>query len=481
MALDPTTIGRYRVLRVLGRGAMGLVYLGEDPRLKRKVAIKVLHDTLDDRATYLLRFQREAAISARLHHPNIVSVFDVGEESEAGPYMAMEYVEGMLLSRFLRQESDPETLARLLIQAAWAIQASSEAGIVHRDIKPDNMIVGKDGRLKLMDFGVALGDEPRLTRWGTLFGTPAYYAPEMLVGGEPSLATDRYAFAVTAFEVLTGTLPFAANHMGTLLYSVVHDRPQIPQGHGAAFEAVFQKALAKAPEDRYPDLFTFLEELLRSLPLAPESTTRLLATLTGEVPLTWHRPFPTLLATPVVESPKGPPPPWFQQHPWILVTAGILAMAGLAALFWPPSQRRVDISSSPAEADVMVNGRFLGRTPLQGLRLAEENTLLRVERPGFQPVIRELGPNEWNVHLILPRMPYLVSVVSDPAGAEVYLDGRAMGLTPMTGLAVPIEGRHEILLMKAGCLPWKQVLDAEAPLPALIRLRRIGDSGKPSR
>lgn len=304
MPLDPQTIGRYRVLRVLGRGAMGLVYLGEDPRLKRPVAIKVLHDTLEDRPTHLLRFQREAAISARLHHPNIVSVFDVGEDPDAGPFMAMEYVEGMLLSRYLRQDSDRETLIRLLIQAAWAIEASTAAGIVHRDIKPDNMIVAKDGRLKLMDFGVAIGDEPRLTRWGTLFGTPAYYAPELLVGGEPSAATDHYAFAVTAFEALTGTLPFSTSHMGTMLFEVVHSAPNIPQGFGAAFEATFQKALAKSAAERFPELRSFLDSLISALYLPQAVEDNLRATLTGELPLTWTRP---LKIPPVV--PSAPPAP----------------------------------------------------------------------------------------------------------------------------------------------------------------------------
>ncbi|MDP2874800.1 MAG: serine/threonine-protein kinase [Holophaga sp.] len=344
MPIPPPTIGRYEVQRVLGRGAMGVVYLARDPLMKRLVAVKIVHCLSEDRKILLLRFQREAEISARLNHPNIVTAFDVGEDPYVGPFMTMEFVDGTLLSQMVRDGLDLESLFHLFIQGAAALGASSVAGIAHRDVKPDNMIVSREGRLKLMDFGIARGEESKLTQAGMVFGTPSYTAPELLVGGDASPASDRWAFIVTVFELLTGELPFHGANVGATLFAIVHEEPRNIESCSPAFADVFRKALAKAPASRYPDLETFLQDLLAVLPIPEEAKSRLGAYLSGDLPLGWTRPFPMpeshqpaqeLVALPLepAPSPEPLPPVFWYQGRWGLVALVVTALMAALSIF----------------------------------------------------------------------------------------------------------------------------------------------------
>lgn len=270
----PERIGRYRVTSLLGHGAMGNVFLAEDPLLKRKLAIKVVRIQGDEGDRTLERFEREAQISAQLNHPNIITVFDVGQDPEVGIFLAMEYIQGSSLASLIRdRRPGPETGLFLLIQGMRALQAASDAGIVHRDIKPENMMVSEQGRLKLMDFGLARGEDNRLTATGVFMGTPSFTAPELLLGKEPTVETDRYAFAVTAFELMLGNLPFPGNNLGVTLYKIVHDPPLFPEGTPPAVVKLFTRALAKNPQERYPDLVSFMKDLILASPL-PEGVRR---------------------------------------------------------------------------------------------------------------------------------------------------------------------------------------------------------------
>ena len=222
----PQSIARYQVKRSLGEGGMGMVFLAEDPILKRRLAIKVVKEVGEARNQGFLRFRREAEISAQLNHPNIVQVYDVGMDPEVGPFLAMEYVEGKSLAHHLRdRDMEPEVLVKALIQAARALRAAHRQAIVHRDVKPENILWAEQGRAKLMDFGIARAFAPggfspeplsdravdpesedvahtialRLTRAGEFIGSPAYASPELLLGQEATPASDRFAFAATAF------------------------------------------------------------------------------------------------------------------------------------------------------------------------------------------------------------------------------------------------------------------------------------------
>lgn len=276
---EPHRIGRYEVKRELGHGAMGVVYLAFDPLLKRPLAIKTVREFGPDAESTLVRFQREAEISARLNHPNIVTVHDVGEDPQAGPFLAMEFVDGLPLSDLIRQGLPPESTLDLLLQGASALQAAERAGIVHRDVKPANILVSHDGRLKLMDFGIARGDDSRLTQTGQIMGTPSYTAPEALAGAEPSSVTDHYAFAVTAFQMLSGVLPFECATIAATLFRIVHDPPLFPDSMPEPQRRVFERALAKEPGDRYPTLTAFMRDLVIALALPADLQARFLADL----------------------------------------------------------------------------------------------------------------------------------------------------------------------------------------------------------
>lgn len=262
---DLETIGRFRIERLLGSGGMGAVYLAEDPVLKRRVAVKVVQGS-GSQQEGLARFRREAEVSARLNHPNVITIYDVGEDPKAGPFIAMEFVDGSSLGELVQQSAlrGPVDRLRILIDAMRAVEAAHAAGIVHRDIKPGNLMIAKDGRVKLMDFGVARDEDSGLTMTGAVIGTPAYISPEQLKGSPPSAATDRYAFVVMAFETFTATKPFSGPTTVTLLYNIAHQPPTYPESLSPALRKVFERALAKNPDERYPDLPSFLAAMIRA-------------------------------------------------------------------------------------------------------------------------------------------------------------------------------------------------------------------------
>ncbi|MBA2542205.1 MAG: serine/threonine protein kinase, partial [Deltaproteobacteria bacterium] len=226
------TVGRFLVLGRLGAGGMGVVYAAYDPELDRRVALKLLRGSSreDDVRARLLR---EAQAAARLSHPNVVSVFDIGV-FEGRVYFAMEYVEGVTLAEWLRGDRAWPDIVEMFVQAGRGIAAAHEAGVIHRDFKPENVLVGRDGRARVVDFGLARaadgeptpvpalassadpdetqpamrGISDRLTRTGTLLGTPRFMAPEQFAGGEITPSTDQFGFCVALYSALYRTLPF---------------------------------------------------------------------------------------------------------------------------------------------------------------------------------------------------------------------------------------------------------------------------------
>ena len=220
------TLGSYQIQREIGRGGMGVVYLAHDSSLSRRVAIKVLNPSLRTDAEYVRRFMREARSIARLRHPNIVRVF--GVENYSGQHLiVMEYVDGEPLSSLIKREG-PLTLPQacsIARQVAAALAVTHENGIVHRDMKPDNILIDREGVAKVTDFGLArdFAVASQLTRPGAVLETPAYMAPEQCLGLPVDTRCDIYALGVTFFEMLTGTRPFDAPDELALMYCIVHE------------------------------------------------------------------------------------------------------------------------------------------------------------------------------------------------------------------------------------------------------------------
>ena len=264
---QPASVGRYRILGEIGRGAMGAVYRAEDPKLGRTVAVKMISAAVasgEDRAEVAARFEREARVAARLLHPNVVAVYDAGSEGDS-LYLVMECVDGDTLGHRLARGQFPSTAQALEIaaQAADALAAAHEAGIIHRDIKPGNLLLDRQGRVKVSDFGVAkaVGEQTELTRTGMMVGSPAYMAPEQVKGMPLDGRSDLFSLGVVLFELILRRKPFPADTVTTLVYQILHEDPLQEAGLGAALApevaGFLRWVLAKDREARIPDARTF--------------------------------------------------------------------------------------------------------------------------------------------------------------------------------------------------------------------------------
>jgi len=265
----PEQFGRYRILRKLGGGGMGTVYLAEDCELGRKVALKVPHFTADDTVA-IERFKREAKVAARIEHPNLCPVYDVGNVSGTH-YLTMPYIEGRQLSRWLKEETvwEPEAAAELVRKLALALGVMHERGVMHRDLKPSNVLVQAGGEPVLVDFGLARsfdGNSQTLTETGERLGTPAYMSPEQVLGDSKKIgpATDVYSLGMILFELVTGKLPFTGPPMamyGQILHAKLPPPSSLYPGLDGQIDAICLKALAKRAEDRFSSMSAFAEAL----------------------------------------------------------------------------------------------------------------------------------------------------------------------------------------------------------------------------
>jgi hypothetical protein len=264
----PASIGRYTITGELGRGAMGVVYRATDPALERPVAIKVIAARTGvvplSGEELETRFLREARVAARINHPGVVTVHDAGREGNS-LYLVMELVEGESLSDRLarrRFPSAPEAL-EIVAQVADALGAAHALGVVHRDVKPGNIMLTRGGRVKVADFGVAkaIGEQTDLTRTGTVIGSPAYMAPEQVRGQVLDGRADLFSLGVVLYELLLRRKPFPADTVTTLIYQILHDDPladpQISRALGEEVAAFLRRCLSKPLDARVRDAATF--------------------------------------------------------------------------------------------------------------------------------------------------------------------------------------------------------------------------------
>ena len=256
------SLGRYEILEELGRGAMGIVYKGRDPKLNRVTAIKTIRftDDFDEEQAAKIReqFYREAEVVAKLSHPNIVTIFDVGEDLDLS-YLAMEYLEGESLEGFARKDNLMPIRKGIDVtaQVCDALAYAHNHGIVHRDIKPANIMILKNGLVKVTDFGIARATASSKTRTGVIKGTPYYMSPEQISGMKVDGRSDIFSLGIVFYQLLTGELPFGGENLAAIMYQITTVDPEPPTKHNPkiykAAVAILNRALEKSLESRYQD------------------------------------------------------------------------------------------------------------------------------------------------------------------------------------------------------------------------------------
>lgn len=267
--VENLSLGRYRILSELGRGAMGIVYEAEDPKIHRKVALKVVHLKslgVDEVDQVKQRFFREAQAAGKLNHPNIVTVYDVGEEHDVA-YIAMDMLIGKPMSSLIgRHQGDLKTVVGWIAQAAEALAYAHESDVIHRDVKPANMIIEeRTQRLKLTDFGVARIAGVQQTQTGIVLGSPSYMSPEQIRGEKLTGATDIFSLGVTLYQTITGQLPFAGDTLPALAYAITQTKQSSPRTLNEAVPVslvrICNKALQKNPDERFSTAAEFAKSL----------------------------------------------------------------------------------------------------------------------------------------------------------------------------------------------------------------------------
>jgi protein kinase-like protein/PEGA domain-containing protein len=453
----PKTLGRFEILREIGRGAMGQVFLARDPKIERQVAIKTIvlpPGTPENEARETgRRFLREAQAAGRLLHPNIVTIFDVGEDQGVS-FIAMEYIDGETLDRRARPDTllPPGEVRLLITQAAAALDHAHAAGVIHRDVKPANLMRLADGTLKITDFGLAKEPSASLTQTGVLLGTPSYMSPEQIQGRPLDGRSDLFSLGVVLYELLTGTRPFEADSISTIIYRVLYEDPRPPAvlnpGLPIEINRVIARALAKDPAHRYESGAMMVTDMTRALaslppdslkrpfprpaPAAPRPATTARSVAAPQqggsrpaAPAATGRPA-GLSATRPARSPRpaagGAPRPaertsasLLAHHPVKITALALTVAAGL--LFFPRGANRYETAGSHRDPS-----RSSGPIQAAGIGAGAPDTEAGPNQAG--PPAAVWTPDSGAPNAAAPGSAGTPAVASGPPGARAGADGR---------------------------------------------------------
>ena len=421
---------RYRILSRLGTGGMAAVYLAEDTELGRRVAIKILDDRYANDASFLERFRREAQNAASLSHPNIVAIYDRGE-ADGSSYIAMEYLKGPTLKDLIMREGPlPIPLAiDYTRQILAAVGFAHRNGIVHRDIKPHNVLVGEDGRCKVADFGIACSGASEMTEVGSIVGTAQYLSPEQARGGPISPASDLYSVGVVLYELLTGTVPFAGEQPLEIAMKHLSGVPAPPSTHRRGIprelDSIVLRALAKTPAERYRSAEAFDAELTSfSRGVAPSAETEAAATalLSGSSTAIGQStaivpPDQTAKVTKPGGAYYGYQPPNRRKRRRRLVWAWLFAIVAVVA-----------IGAGAYFAYTKIAHKLDANTPtivpfVEGLR--EEQAVTKIQDAELTPDVK---------HMADQKVPADYVISQDPPAGEKTTKGNSVRIRISTGL-----------------------------------------------
>jgi beta-lactam-binding protein with PASTA domain len=467
---------RYKVLSRIGSGGMADVYLAEDSLLGRRVALKLLHQRFAADQEFVERFRREASSAAGLSHPNVVSVFDRGEW-DGTYYIAMEYLPGRSLKSVVREHGPlaAQDAIDIVAQIVLALRFAHKRGIIHRDIKPHNVILDEEGRAKVTDFGIARAGASDMTLTGSIMGTAQYLSPEQAQGHAVTEASDLYAVGVVLYELLTGSVPFDGESAVTIAMQQVTAEPVPPSQRnpavGPALDAVVLRALAKDPAQRY----TTADDLLAALQQARE----------GIVPASAPNGAPTastaLLVPPVIPPPAGgvapavaattPLPPLQDGPPaerrnrwmwWALGAAALLAAAVALLLLLGPSSKQVTVPNVSGQSQAAAvarlkraglhsvlqpttnarvpSGFVIGETPPHGTRVGAGSsvTLFVSTGPGSQALPDVTGKPASEAVRLLKEKGFVPKKQSQ--SSETVAKGHVVSTDPAPATEVQIGG-----------------------------------------
>ena len=423
------TILHYKILEKLGEGGMGIVYKAHDTKLDRIVALKFLPQHLTSDPSEKERFYHEARATAALTHQNIAIIYEIGEHEDQ-VFFAMEYVEGKTLKQLIEKESDSLSIRKVLdiaIQVCEGLAAAHEKGIVHRDIKSDNIMLTPKGQVKIMDFGLAkLKGASKLTKDGSTLGTAAYMSPEQAQGEDVDQRSDIFSFGIVLYELLTCHLPFRGEHHAALLYSIVNEDPQpiarFNEKVSQNLERIISKALSKDKDERYQHIDDMLADLRRerkNLDYTKTTATKITA------------PVQPLPPAQLSEKRKKP----FK----IVIPAAVVAL--LAVLFFIFNPFKLQITENSATAspgnslaimyfqnipdpadknhtgDMLSNLLITSLSQVKGLDVISRERLLEIEKDMGQADVKELSPS-------------LAIQIAKRAGVTTMLTGSILQMEP---------------------------------------------------
>lgn len=471
-------LGRYEIIEQLGQGAMGVVYKARDPLIDRTVAIKALDLDLSraEAEVFERRFYREARSAGRLNHSNIVTIHDVGK-SEAVAYIAMEFLQGQSLREILDSGVvlPLERIVDIVAQVADGLAFAHDNGIVHRDIKPPNIMVLDSGLVKITDFGIALLPTGSRTQTGTVFGSPKYMAPEQIVGNPVDGRADIFSLGAVLYEMLTGFPPFFGGELNAVLYQVINEMPVAPSSRNPsiapAFDYIVAKTMAKHPDDRYPnaqamaaDLRHFRELELPSAVQQPSRTLerRAICRRKGEISPAGGEAIAT--AAPGRTLADSPFP-----HRRELLVYGIPAALLALLVGWSMLSKRAQKPLPVAKAveTAAPTPAPIATSPGASVAPLPASPVASSGPPAPTSASKPVPPAATPAPIAATRMALLTFAVT-PWG-ELYVDGKKRGVAPPLTELKLAPGRHIIEIRNTTFKPYTQALQLEAGSHLKIR------------